>query len=138
MYLTFFLKDPSEPEKIGMEGVVKFLEDLSLDPTSRLVSPPLKITLLQFFLAGAHHCLEVQGSNAMRVQQGGVPWRNGGTWVRCHRQAQAEAQQSGEGDQRSEQVQGVLPVHLQLRQEPKSKGSRLGNGTRLLEHCNGG
>merc|ERR1712156_541611 len=25
-------KDPSEPEKIGMEGVVKFLEDLSLDP----------------------------------------------------------------------------------------------------------
>jgi len=30
-------KDPSEPEKIGMEGVVKFLEDLSLDPTSRLV-----------------------------------------------------------------------------------------------------
>ena len=28
-------KDPSEPEKIGMEGVVRFLEDLSLDPTSR-------------------------------------------------------------------------------------------------------
>ena len=48
MYLTFFLKDPSEPEKIGMEGVVKFLEDLSLDPTSRLVSPQLKITWSQF------------------------------------------------------------------------------------------
>lgn len=30
-------KDQSEPEKIGMEGVVKFLEDLQLDPTSRLV-----------------------------------------------------------------------------------------------------
>ena len=29
-------KDPSEPEKIGMEGVVRFLEDLNLDPTSRL------------------------------------------------------------------------------------------------------
>ena len=28
-------KDPSEPEKIGMEGVVRFLEDLNLDPTSR-------------------------------------------------------------------------------------------------------
>ena len=28
-------KDPSEPEKIGMEGVVRFLEDLQLDPTSR-------------------------------------------------------------------------------------------------------
>ena len=28
-------KDHSEPEKIGMEGVVKFLEDLQLDPTSR-------------------------------------------------------------------------------------------------------
>ena len=25
-------KDHSEPEKIGMEGVVKFLEDLQLDP----------------------------------------------------------------------------------------------------------
>ena len=31
-----------------MEGVVKFLEDLSLDPTSRLVSPSLKITWSQF------------------------------------------------------------------------------------------
>ena len=31
-----------------MEGVVKFLEDLSLDPTSRLVGPPLKITWSQF------------------------------------------------------------------------------------------
>jgi len=30
-------KDQSEPEKIGMEGVVKFLEDLQLDPTSRTV-----------------------------------------------------------------------------------------------------
>ena len=30
-------KDPSEPEKIGMEGVVRFLEDLSLDPTSRSI-----------------------------------------------------------------------------------------------------
>ena len=31
-----------------MEGVVKFLEDLSLDPTSRLVSPSLKITWSKF------------------------------------------------------------------------------------------
>ena len=31
-------KDPSEPEKIGMEGVVRFLEDLSLDPTSRFAT----------------------------------------------------------------------------------------------------
>ena len=30
-------KDQSEPEKIGMEGVVKFLEDLQLDATSRTV-----------------------------------------------------------------------------------------------------
>ena len=30
-------KDPSEPEKIGMEGVVKFLDDLQLDATSRTV-----------------------------------------------------------------------------------------------------
>ena len=29
-------KDPREPEKIGMEGVVRFLEDLDLDPRSRL------------------------------------------------------------------------------------------------------
>ena len=28
-------KDPNEQDKIGMEGVVKFLEDLQLDPTSR-------------------------------------------------------------------------------------------------------
>ena len=28
-------KDGSEPDKIGMEGVVRFLEDLQLDPTSR-------------------------------------------------------------------------------------------------------
>ena len=28
-------KDSSEPDKIGMEGVVRFLEDLQLDPTSR-------------------------------------------------------------------------------------------------------
>lgn len=28
-------KDPSEPDKIGMEGVVKFLEDVQLDPSSR-------------------------------------------------------------------------------------------------------
>ena len=54
-----------------MEGVVKFLEDLSLDPTSRLVSAILKIELFKtVVLTGAHHCLEVQGSNAMRVQQG--------------------------------------------------------------------
>ena len=34
-------RDPSEPDKIGMEGVVKFLDDLQLDPSSRLViSPP--------------------------------------------------------------------------------------------------
>jgi len=30
-------KDPSEPEKIGMEGVIRFLEDLNLDPSSRTV-----------------------------------------------------------------------------------------------------
>ena len=30
-------KDPSEPDKIGMEGVVRFLDDLNLDPGSRLV-----------------------------------------------------------------------------------------------------
>ena len=28
-------KDPSEPDKIGMEGVVRFLDDLQLDPSSR-------------------------------------------------------------------------------------------------------
>ena len=28
-------KDPNEQDKIGMEGVVRFLEDLQLDPTSR-------------------------------------------------------------------------------------------------------
>ena len=28
-------RDPSEPDKIGMEGVVRFLEDLQLDPSSR-------------------------------------------------------------------------------------------------------
>ena len=33
----FRYKDDSEPEKIGMEGVVKFLEDLQLDPRSRTV-----------------------------------------------------------------------------------------------------
>ena len=33
----FRYKDQSEPEKIGMEGVVKFLEDLQLDPRSRTV-----------------------------------------------------------------------------------------------------
>lgn len=30
-------KDPSDPDKVGMEGVIKFLEDLHLDPTSRTV-----------------------------------------------------------------------------------------------------
>ena len=34
-YIVDRYKDHSEPEKIGMEGVVKFLEDLQLDPTSR-------------------------------------------------------------------------------------------------------
>jgi DCN1-like protein 1/2 len=29
--------DPAQPSRIGMEGVVKFLEDLQLDPSSRLV-----------------------------------------------------------------------------------------------------
>ena len=41
-YQLIFPQDPSEPDKIGMEGVVKFLEDLSLDPTSRLVSNNFK------------------------------------------------------------------------------------------------
>lgn len=31
------LKDPHEPDKIGVEGISKFCEDLHLDPTSRLV-----------------------------------------------------------------------------------------------------
>lgn len=30
-------RDPAEPDKIGMDGVVRLLEDLQLDPTSRLV-----------------------------------------------------------------------------------------------------
>lgn len=30
-------KDANEPDKIGMEGVIKFLEDLQLDPSSRAV-----------------------------------------------------------------------------------------------------
>ena len=41
-------RDPSEPDKIGMEGVVKFLDDLQLDPSSRLVMlslPSLYISL---------------------------------------------------------------------------------------------
>ena len=40
-----FLQDPSEPDKIGMEGVVKFLEDLSLDPTSRLVGAIVTVSM---------------------------------------------------------------------------------------------
>ena len=40
-----FLQDPSEPDKIGMEGVVKFLEDLSLDPTSRLVGAIVTVSI---------------------------------------------------------------------------------------------
>ncbi len=31
------IADPAEPDKIGMEGVVRLLEDLQLDPSSRLV-----------------------------------------------------------------------------------------------------
>ena len=31
------IPDASDPEKIGMEGVVKLLEDLHLDPGSRIV-----------------------------------------------------------------------------------------------------
>ena len=31
--------------------------------------------MVTIFFTGTHNCLEVQGSNAMRVQQGGVPWR---------------------------------------------------------------
>jgi len=30
-------RDPSDPDKIGMEGVIKFLGDLQLDPSSRTV-----------------------------------------------------------------------------------------------------
>ena len=30
-------KDQSEPDKIGLDGVVKFLEDLQLDPNNRTV-----------------------------------------------------------------------------------------------------
>ena len=30
-------RDPSEPDKIGMDGVIRLLEDLQLDPSSRLV-----------------------------------------------------------------------------------------------------
>ncbi|XP_039263752.1 DCN1-like protein 1 [Styela clava] len=31
------LRDPQDPDKIGVEGITKFLEELQLDPTSRLV-----------------------------------------------------------------------------------------------------
>jgi len=30
-------RDPSDPDKIGMDGVIKFLQDLQLDPSSRTV-----------------------------------------------------------------------------------------------------
>ena len=32
-----FLADPSEPDKITAEGVVKFLDDINLSPDSKLV-----------------------------------------------------------------------------------------------------
>ena len=35
--LFFFFLDPQEPEKISMDGVVRLLEDLQLDPGSKLV-----------------------------------------------------------------------------------------------------
>ena len=43
-------KDPSEPEKIGMEGVVRFLEDLNLDPTSRLGEIRVRMNVINFNL----------------------------------------------------------------------------------------
>ena len=35
--LKFYLTDPQEPEKMTMDGVVRLLEDLQLDPGSKLV-----------------------------------------------------------------------------------------------------
>ena len=45
-----FITDPAEPEKINMEGVVRLLEDLNLDPGSRLV------LLLAWKLQAAMQC----------------------------------------------------------------------------------
>ena len=44
-------RDPSEPDKIGMEGVVKFLDDLQLDPSSRLVISPPSLYISLFSLS---------------------------------------------------------------------------------------
>ena len=35
--IALYISDHSEPDKIGMEGVIRLLEDLHLDPGSRLV-----------------------------------------------------------------------------------------------------
>ena len=63
-------RDPSEPDKIGMEGVVKFLDDLQLDPSSRLViSPPFTLYLSVFsFQDCSYNRLEIQSPAAVRVQ----------------------------------------------------------------------
>ena len=103
MYLP--LQDPSEPDKIGMEGVVRFLEDLCLvRRPPRLQKNPSHFTFLVYVLRefssysftnhrnisprvslpapgphlpiGADHRLEVQGPDPVRVQQGGVRGRH--------------------------------------------------------------
>ena len=33
----FFLTDPREPDKIGVEGIAKFCDELQVDPTSKIV-----------------------------------------------------------------------------------------------------
>ena len=63
-------RDPSEPDKIGMEGVVKFLDDLQLDPSSRLIMlslPSLYISVFSFQDC-SYSRLEIQSPAAVRVQ----------------------------------------------------------------------
>ena len=52
-------------------------------------------------------------------------------------QVKTENTQSGEGDRGFHQIQRVLSVHLQLRQEPRSERPGPWYGSRLLEYCHG-
>ena len=52
-------------------------------------------------------------------------------------QVKTEITQPGEGDRGLDEIQRILPVHLQLCQEPRSERSGPGHGSRLLEYCHG-
>ena len=83
----------------------------------------------------SHASMEVQGSSAGRVHQGGVLQCNEWTRLRLDRQAQKQiASDRGRPHSRPQQVQRPVPVHIQFCQESEPEELGFGGCDRLLEN----